>query len=84
MPEGLNQFLTANHLTLTNYPLQKNELTLKEGERAVLGYFTGPYNAKQAQKTIKDMGFEIAELEPFKPSHLPNITRMLPILLCLR
>lgn len=72
MPERLNQFLTANNLTWTSYPLRENHATLKEGERAVLGYFPGRTEASQAYEKIKAMGFEIAQLEPVKRNGLRN------------
>jgi len=69
MPERLNQFLNSTSRSITgNFPRRETAQQLNHGEHSVLGYFPSNARANKALAQIREMGFEIAQLNQFNHS----------------
>ena len=67
MTEDLSQVLNSNRLSIignfNNRDSRREPHRLDHGEHSVMGYFSSNQKAKQALTQIRDMGFEIAQLD---------------------
>ncbi len=67
MNEDLSQVLNSTRLSIignfNNRDNRREPHRLDQGEHSVMGYFSSNQKAKQALTQIRDLGFEIAQLD---------------------
>lgn len=67
MPDDLGRVLGPTRLSslgdFNNRDHRRGTYKLDEGEHSVMGYFASNHRARQALAQIRDLGFEIAQLD---------------------
>lgn len=67
MTDDFNQVLNSSRLSIignfNNRDNRRETHRLDQGEHSVMGYFSSNFKAKQALSQIRDLGFEIAQLD---------------------
>ena len=67
MTDDLSQVLNSSRLSIignfNNRDNRREPHRLDQGEHSVMGYFSSNLKAKQALAQIRDLGFEIAQLD---------------------
>ena len=64
MTEDFSQVLNSSRLSIIgNFNNRREPCRLDQGEHSVMGYFSSNLKAKQALAQIRDLGYEIAQLD---------------------